>query len=145
MRRSDGSIREAILTTAPIRPEDPSSGIVGIIQDITGRKEAERALHESERNYRELVENANSIILRWNSNGRITFLNDYGLRFFGYGAEELVGRHVVGTITPRPKAAVEIYSASSTKSAPTRRLSSRTSTRTCSVPGNVCGSPGRTE
>jgi PAS domain S-box-containing protein len=71
-----------------------------IVRDVSQRKQMEAQLTESERKYRELVEFANSIILRWNSEGIITFLNDYGLRFFGYSAEELIGRHVVGTIVP---------------------------------------------
>ncbi|MFA6240868.1 MAG: PAS domain S-box protein [Candidatus Hydrogenedentales bacterium] len=71
-----------------------------IVRDISEHKRARMALHESERKYRELVESANSIILRWNADGRITFLNEYGLRFFGYSAEEIIGRHVVGSITP---------------------------------------------
>jgi PAS domain S-box-containing protein len=63
-------------------------------------KEAEGALHQSEQEYRELVESANSIILRWTCDGIITFLNDFGLRFFGYSADEIIGRHVAGTIVP---------------------------------------------
>ncbi len=59
-----------------------------------------RALQESEQKYRELVEQANSIILRWKSDGRITFLNEFGQRFFGYSAQEIIGRHVIGTIVP---------------------------------------------
>jgi PAS domain S-box-containing protein len=57
-------------------------------------------LAESERKYRELVELANSIILRWHHDGRISFLNEFGQRFFGYSANEIVGQHVVGTIVP---------------------------------------------
>ncbi len=57
-------------------------------------------MQKSERKYRELVENANSIILRWTRDGRITFLNEFGQRFFGYSAEEIIGRHVMGTIVP---------------------------------------------
>ena len=68
--------------------------------DITERKLGEQALRESELKYRELVELANSIILRWTHDGRITFLNEFGQRFFGYSAEEIIGRHVVGTIVP---------------------------------------------
>ena len=100
MRSHDGSLLDVILTAAPIEQDDLSAGVVGIIHDITGRKASEKALHESEQKYRELVENANSIILRWDSDGRITFLNEYGLRFFGYSAGEILGRHVIGTITP---------------------------------------------
>ncbi|WP_250461048.1 hybrid sensor histidine kinase/response regulator [Microbulbifer litoralis] len=58
------------------------------------------ALRKSEERYRELVEHANSIILRWDKNGIITFFNEYAQRFFGYGEEEIIGQHVVGTIVP---------------------------------------------
>ena len=61
---------------------------------------SEERLAESERKYRELVELANSIILRWTHDGRITFLNEFGQRFFGYSAGEITGQHVVGTIVP---------------------------------------------
>jgi PAS domain S-box-containing protein len=68
--------------------------------ELMALKRAQSAFHESERNYRELVENANSIILRWNPEGQITFLNEFGLRFFGYTAAEILGRHVMDTIVP---------------------------------------------
>lgn len=58
------------------------------------------ALRASERKYRDLVENANSIILYWTRDGRITFLNEFGQRFFGYSEGEILDRHVVGTIVP---------------------------------------------
>ena len=72
--------------------------------DIAERKNTEMALQESERKYRELVEHANSIILRWTSDGRIIFLNEFGQRAFGYTQAEIVGRHVVGTIVPETEA-----------------------------------------
>jgi PAS domain-containing protein len=53
-----------------------------LAEDITARRRAEAALLESELQYRELVENANSIILRWSPEGRINFINDFGLKFF---------------------------------------------------------------
>ncbi|MFZ5453364.1 MAG: PAS domain-containing sensor histidine kinase [Thermodesulfobacteriota bacterium] len=68
--------------------------------DITMRKRAEEALKESEHKYRELVENANSIILRLTKDGKITFINEFGQKFFGYTEEEIIGRHVIGTIVP---------------------------------------------
>jgi two-component system, sensor histidine kinase and response regulator len=74
--------------------------LVGLVHDVTEREKTERALHESERKYRELVENANSIILRWTHDGRITFLNEFGQRFFGYSADEIVGCSLMGTIVP---------------------------------------------
>lgn len=54
----------------------------------------------TEQKYRDLVENANSIILKWGRDGRIKFLNDYGLQFFGYTEAEIVGQPLAGTIVP---------------------------------------------
>ena len=60
----------------------------------------EEALRRSEAKYRELVEHANSIILRMTPEGRITFFNEFAEVFFGYTEEEILGRNVVGTIVP---------------------------------------------
>jgi PAS domain S-box-containing protein len=75
-------------------------GAIEVIRDVTEQRRTEQALLESERKYRQLVENANSIILRWSSEGQITFLNEFGQRFFGYSASEILGRHVLDTIVP---------------------------------------------
>ena len=58
-------------------------------------------LQQSEELYRELVQQAGSIILRWNREGVLTFVNEYGLHYFGFTAEELVGRNVCDTIVPQ--------------------------------------------
>lgn len=58
------------------------------------------ALKQSEARYRELVEHANAIILRWNTDGVITYLNEYAQQFFGYAEAEIIGKHVIGTIAP---------------------------------------------
>jgi PAS domain S-box-containing protein len=63
-------------------------------------KKAEAALRKSEEQYRELVETANSFILKTDSQGNITFINKYGLEFFGYAQDELLGKNVLGTIVP---------------------------------------------
>ncbi|MCE5298698.1 MAG: ATP-binding protein [Methanoregulaceae archaeon] len=57
-------------------------------------------LKTGEENYRSLVQSANSIILRFNTTGDITFINDYALKFFGYTREEIIGRNLIGTIVP---------------------------------------------
>ncbi len=59
-----------------------------------------KALRSSEKEYRDLVMLANSIILRWTRDGKITFMNEFGQRFFGFTQTEITGRHVVGTIVP---------------------------------------------
>ncbi len=71
--------------------------------EVAARKKIEEALRESERGNRELLETANSIIIRWDINGKIRFINDFGLRFFGFSADELLG-HDVMKIVPRVEA-----------------------------------------
>ncbi|HEU19759.1 MAG TPA: PAS domain S-box protein [Deltaproteobacteria bacterium] len=58
------------------------------------------AFRKSEADYRKLVQNANSIIYRRDPQGHITFFNEYAQTFFGYSNEEIMGKHVVGTIVP---------------------------------------------
>ena len=45
---------------------------------------ADRRIKESEEKYRQLVESANSIILRMKTSGVITFINRFAQDFFGY-------------------------------------------------------------
>jgi PAS domain S-box-containing protein len=60
----------------------------------------ETALQESEERYRRVVQNTTAIILRVDLQGIIRFANERALQFFGYSAEELIGKHAVGTIIP---------------------------------------------
>jgi len=46
----------------------------------------------------EELESINSVILRWDPEGRILFINEYGLELFGFSREELLGRKLAGTI-----------------------------------------------
>ena len=70
------------------------------VQDITKRKRTENILQESEKKYRELVQNTNVIVLRMDINGCITFFNEFAQKFFGYTKDEILGKNVVGTIVP---------------------------------------------
>ncbi|TMA90889.1 MAG: PAS domain S-box protein [Deltaproteobacteria bacterium] len=57
-------------------------------------------LRADEATYRDIVNRTNSIVLRWDPEGRVIFLNDYGQSFFGYTSDELVGHSVLGLIVP---------------------------------------------
>ncbi len=67
---------------------------------VTERTLAEKSLRQSEIKYRELVENAHSIIVRLDQEGNITFFNEFAEKFFEYSQEEIVGKSAIGTIVP---------------------------------------------
>ena len=71
-----------------------------IRRELADRLRAEKALTQSEQRYRDLVENANSVILRMDPQGHLTFINRFAEQFFGYSREEILGRNVLGTIVP---------------------------------------------
>ncbi len=68
--------------------------------EIEDRIRIEQMLVQSEAEYRSLVESANSIIIRWQADGRITFFNRYAQDFFGYREQEIIGRNILETIVP---------------------------------------------
>jgi PAS domain S-box-containing protein len=74
--------------------------IEGVIADISDLKQAEAALKQSEANYRNLLQTANSVILRYDPQGRIRYINDYGVKLLGYEEHEILGRTVFETIIP---------------------------------------------
>ena len=54
----------------------------------------------SEKQYRELVETANSLILRVGIDGEITFCNNFAQRFFGYSQAEIFQKNAAQIILP---------------------------------------------
>ncbi|MCZ0898311.1 PAS domain S-box protein, partial [Microcoleus sp. HI-ES] len=58
-------------------------------------------LRSSEVKYRQLVENANSMIVQLDSEGKITFFNEFAETFFGYSEAEIIGKSAIGTIIPK--------------------------------------------
>ncbi|HBZ55938.1 MAG TPA: hypothetical protein DEO88_11080, partial [Syntrophobacteraceae bacterium] len=71
-----------------------------IVRGVSQIRHSEEQTRRTEMKYRELVENANSIIMRRDPTGRITFFNEFAQSFFGYQEDEILGRNVVGTIVP---------------------------------------------
>jgi PAS domain S-box-containing protein len=71
-----------------------------IIANTMDRKKSEVRLKQGEKKYRALVQDAYSIILRMDTQGIVTFCNEFAERFFGFEAKELIGKNVVGTIVP---------------------------------------------
>ena len=101
VRTRDGRAIDVLLSGSFIF--DATGRAVGanvVAHDITERKRAEEALRENEDRYRGVVQNTTAIILRVAPSGVITFANRRALDFFGYSAEEIIGKHAVGTVVP---------------------------------------------
>lgn len=69
-------------------------------EDLDKTRGLEQALKKSEAEYRQLVESVNGIIIRVDTAGIVTFINDYGQKFFGYQKEDVVGKDIIATIMP---------------------------------------------
>jgi PAS domain S-box-containing protein len=98
---ADNEARNYRVLSSPLK--DKAGKIIAaieMVEDITDQKKAQEALQRSELKYRELVQNANSIILRMDSQGNVTFFNEFAQQFFGYTEDEILGKNVVGSIVP---------------------------------------------
>jgi PAS domain S-box-containing protein len=67
--------------------------ILGVVTDITQRKEAEEALRESKERWRSLVENAPDLVLTVDREGRVLFINR---PVTARSTEEALGKNILG-------------------------------------------------
>jgi PAS domain S-box-containing protein len=93
IKRKSGEERIVLLSVEWLQINDENA-MLTIVQDISEQKKMEAELKRSMEEYQQLIESANSIILRYNMEGIITFANEYALHFFGYNHDELVGKEV---------------------------------------------------
>ena len=83
-------------------------GFAKITRDITEKREAERALHQSEQRFRMLVQGVHDYaIYMLDPDGRVTNWNSGAERIKGYKAEEIVGRHFSQFYTEQDRAGGE--------------------------------------
>jgi diadenylate cyclase len=100
LKRKDGTLISCQLLSRPVDPANPGKGQIIIGQDITDYVRMRDLLRKSEVQYQDLLDRANSIVLRVDTKGTIRFINKVGATFFGFTQEELAGKNLVGTILP---------------------------------------------
>ncbi|WP_157217158.1 hybrid sensor histidine kinase/response regulator [Flavisphingomonas formosensis] len=93
--RKDGSHIWVHVVVDPIRGEDGELlGYAKITRDITARREADRALYDSEQRFRMLVQGVRDYaIYMLDLNGCVTNWNAGAQTIKGYTADEIVGQH----------------------------------------------------
>ena len=111
LRSRSGQVMNCLLT-ATVRRD--AKGVVvgyqGIVEDVTERLAANRALAERERLFRSLIEQASDTITVISADGTITYESPSLFRVLGYEPEDLIGRNVFEYIRERdrPKAMAQM-------------------------------------
>lgn len=117
-------------TKRPLTQSDVSliSGVASQIAISLRNARSFQQLQTSEKKYRDLVENANSIILRMDTKGTITFFNEFAQNFFTYSEEEIIGANVMGSLFKDSDSAKQSFEAliNSLKKDPQRQYTNET-------------------
>jgi formate hydrogenlyase transcriptional activator len=93
VRRKDGTEFPVEVTCSPVQT-DQGEMVLGVVRDVTARKQVEDALRHSEERLRSIVEGVKDYaILTLDEDGRITSWNPGAARIYGYPAEEILGQH----------------------------------------------------
>jgi PAS domain S-box-containing protein len=99
--------------------EDLIQKIKDLKKAIDERKQAGKAMRESEKRYRAVVEDMPAMICRFLSNGTITFVNSFFCSFFMKYEEELIGQNFFDFIPEDERQKVENIFRSLDKKTPT--------------------------
>jgi two-component system cell cycle sensor histidine kinase/response regulator CckA len=100
-RRKDGSLYFEEQTITPVLDETGRpTAFIGVKQDITLRREAERALAESEERFRALVQRSSDIVTIIDAGGIIRYASPSVQSVLGRLPEDLVGQSALRHIHP---------------------------------------------
>jgi diguanylate cyclase (GGDEF)-like protein/PAS domain S-box-containing protein len=98
-RPADGS-RVYDIDVAPIEEDGEIVGGLSVGRDITERKQIERALAHSAREYRDLAEQASDVVTRSDDRAVYTYVSPASARVYGFPPEDMVGRPVYDFVHP---------------------------------------------
>lgn len=98
----DGSVRQ-VSANGQVYRRDPQGRpvlMIGMVQDVTLRRQAESALRDSELRFRTLFDHAADGIFIATQDGEYTDVNLSACRMLGYSREELIGARIFDQIPP---------------------------------------------
>jgi diguanylate cyclase (GGDEF)-like protein/PAS domain S-box-containing protein len=102
--RPAGSERVYDIDVAPIIEDGEIVGGLAVGRDITERKQTERALARSAREYRDLAEQASDVVTRSDERAVYTYVSPACARLYGFNPDDMVGRPVYEFVHPEDRA-----------------------------------------
>ncbi len=100
-KKKDGTIFPVEISSGVLLLQDRRM-LCAIIRDITERKRAEEAIHESEEKYRSLFDESIDAIYITSREGKFLDANQAALELFGYAREELINNINIRKLYIRP-------------------------------------------
>ncbi|HRJ70837.1 MAG TPA: PAS domain S-box protein [Terrimicrobiaceae bacterium] len=99
--RKDGTVIWTEISVGCVRkPDGRPEFFICVISDITSRKRSEDILRESEKRFRDMLENVHLVSATLDVHGTITFANEHLLKLTGWRREEILGRNWFDVFIP---------------------------------------------
>ena len=116
------------------------SGVIEYVRDISGRRNAEEKLRESEALYRAVVESQTELIVRFKSDGIINFANEACSNYLGKSQDELIGKDFFALVTEDDRKKVKKALSKLTRNNPIVKLEHRIVSADNSIRWHECTS-----
>ena len=98
--RMDGKPVPVEATASPVVFQGQPGAVV-FVQNITERKRSEEALRQSEKRFREVLQNVSSVAIQgYAVDGTTQYWNKASEQLYGYAAEEAIGRNLLDLVIP---------------------------------------------
>lgn len=102
----DGLEHWADVSLTPLEMDEGPAGLLTAF-DVTERKLAESALHESERRVREILENIQLVAVVLDTSGEVTYANPFLLELLGCSEEDVIGQDWFERFVPLDRRAAD--------------------------------------
>ncbi|MDD5224712.1 MAG: PAS domain S-box protein [bacterium] len=99
-KTANGEVLEFEVNAVPLFEQGRAVTVLSMARDVTEQKKIQKALQESEENYRRLLEISEDMIFTVDLTGNFTFVNPALKKYLGYTREELMAMNGFDLIHP---------------------------------------------